>query len=73
MWEMTGRRDTGKAKTSKTRQNLYLFNRFTEEKVCRVITHILSQNFIYCDLIDSLNILVSTSLQWLLFTSFNFG
>lgn len=33
MWEMTGRRDTGKAKTSKTRQNLYLFNRFTEEKV----------------------------------------
>lgn len=33
MWEMTGRRDTGKAKTSKTRPNLYLFNRFTEEKV----------------------------------------
>lgn len=34
-WEMVARRDTGKPKQSKIRPNLFLFHRFTDEKVCQ--------------------------------------
>lgn len=32
-WDLTGRRDP-KGKVTKIRPNLYVFNRFTDEKVC---------------------------------------
>lgn len=34
-WDLTGRRDP-KGKVTKIRPNLYVFNRFTDEKVCNM-------------------------------------